>query len=263
VSTKTLCIASGKGGVGKTTLSINLAVTLAETGLKVLYFDADMGLANAQIGLGSESVLNISHVVNGLVPLSQIVAKTAFGVDLVTGGSGISELADVNKLQAAEIIRMFSGLPDAYDVLIVDCAAGISPSVLAFMQGCQQRVVVGTKDLSSIADAYALMKVLANDFHVDDFIYLPNMVDNERQGLKLFESMNSVVQNFLSTRLHYVGSVPHEALVDTSWRKSTPLIKLAPSSMMSTALRRIAGGLMTHQSQPYAAGGVQFFMERA
>jgi len=263
VRTKTLCVASGKGGVGKTTLSINLAVTLAETGLKVLYFDADMGLANAQIGLGSESILNIGHVINGLVPLSQVVVKTPYGIDLVSGASGIAELADIDKLKAAEIIRMFSDLPDAYDVLIVDCAAGISSSVLAFMQGCQHRIVIGTKDLSSIADAYALVKVLANEFDVEDIIYLPNMVDHERQGQKLFQSMNNVVQNFLTVNLHYVGSVPQEAMVDTSWRKSTPLVKLAPNALMSSALRRVASGLMTHQSQPYTAGGVQFFMERA
>jgi flagellar biosynthesis protein FlhG len=262
VNTKTICIASGKGGVGKTTLSINLAMALVESGRRVLYFDADMGLANAQIGLGSQSILNIGHVLNNLVSLPEIVLKTPHGIDLIAGASGLAELASVNQIEAANIIRQFSSLPDEYDVLIVDCAAGISPSVLSFMEGCQLRVVVGTSDLSSIADAYGLIKVMVGDLGLSDFFFLPNLVENERQGARLFESMNKVVQNFLSVKLNYAGSVPKEPLVDASWRKSTPLVKLAPTSVMTTAVRKVANALMDHQGQSFSARGVQFFMER-
>jgi flagellar biosynthesis protein FlhG len=262
VSTKTICIASGKGGVGKTTLSINLAMALVESGQRVLYFDADMGLANAQIGLGAESILNIGHVLNHLVSLPEIVLKTPHGIDLIAGASGLAELASLNQLDSSQIISQFSSLPDEYDVLIVDCAAGISQSVLSFLEGCQIRVVVGTNELSSIADAYGLMKVMVGNLGLNDIFYLPNMVENERQGAKLFDSMNKVVQNFLATKLNYVGSVPREMLVDSSWRKATPMVKLAPTSVMTTAVRKVAAGLINHKGSAFSARGVQFFMER-
>lgn len=262
MKTKTICIASGKGGVGKTTLSINLAMALVESGRRVLYFDADMGLANAQIGLGVESLVNIGHVLKNLVTLPEIVLKTPHGIDLVAGASGFAELANIDQIGAANIIRQFSSLPDDYDVLIVDCAAGISPPVLSFMEGCQIRVVVGTSDLSSIADAYALIKVMVNDLRLNDFFFLPNLVQNERQGAKLFENMNKVVQNFLSVKLNYAGSIPKEMMVDTSWRRATPLIKMAPTSVMTTGIRNVANALMDHQGQSFSARGVQFFMER-
>lgn len=263
MGTKTICIASGKGGVGKTTLSINLAMALVDSGNTVLYFDADMGLANAQIGLGSESMLNLSHVVNDLVTLPEIVIKTRHGIDLISGASGVAELAAINNLESASIIQSFSSLPQAYDFLIVDCAAGISPSVLSFLQGCQHRVIVGTTDLSSIADAYGLMKLLINDYHLEDLIYLPNLVENERQGRKLFDSMNNVAQNFLATQLTYLGSIIKDPLVNTSWRKSMPFIKLAPTSLMTSSIRKVAVGLAKQPSQPFSGSGVQFFMERA
>jgi flagellar biosynthesis protein FlhG len=263
VATKTICIASGKGGVGKTTLSINLAMALVESGNKVLYFDADMGLANAQIGLGSESMLNLSHVVNDLVTLPEIVIKTRFGIDLISGASGIAELAAIGTLESASIIQSFSSLPESYDFLIVDCAAGISPSVLSFLHGCQHRVIVGTTDLSSIADAYALIKVLVTDYRLEDLVYLPNLVENQRQGRKLFDSMNTVAQNFLATQLTYLGSIVKDPLVNSSWRKSMPFIKMAPTSLMSSCIRNVAAGLAEQRGQPFNGSGVQFFMERA
>lgn len=263
MSTKTICIASGKGGVGKTTLSINLATALVESGNKVLYFDADMGLANAQIGLGAESTLNLGHVISDLVTLPEILIKTQFGIDLISGASGITALAAIDTLESASIIQLFSSLPEAYDFLIVDCAAGISPSVLSFLHGCQHRVIVGTTDLSSIADAYALIKIMATDYQLEEMIYLPNLVGTERQGRRLFDSMNNVAQNFLATQLTYLGSIPSDPLVNASWRKSTPFMKLSPTSPMASSIRKVAAGLAVQSSQPFTGSGVQFFMERA
>ena len=258
--TRTICIASGKGGVGKTTLSINLATAIAEQGKSVLYFDADMGLANAQIGLGVDSVGNIGHVMNGLVRLDDIVVKSSFGVDLVAGASGVEALASVGRVESARIIQAFSGLSTHYDVLMVDCAAGISSSVLAFLQACEERVVVGTAELSSIADAYALLKVMVHDYKLDNFLYLPNQVDNEQQGLKLFESMDNVVGNFLNASLHYVGSVSKDPMVNLSWQKSTPMLRLAPSAVIASNFRQVAKALLARPISRQTSGAVQFFI---
>ncbi len=262
MKTKSICIASGKGGVGKTTLSINLALSLAAEGSKVLYFDADTGLANAQIGLGAESPLNLSHVVQGLVALPEIVVETRYGIDLISGASGVEEMSSLGKLETSRIIQSFSNLPKKYDYLIVDCAAGVAPSVLSFLQGSQLRVVVGTTELASIADAYALIKIMVNDYKLRELIYFPNLVDNENQGRNLYESMNDVVRKYLFTELHYLGSIVRDPMTNASWKKTTPMVKLSPSSIMSTSIRKVAKELMRYPFPDHPGSGVQFFMDQ-
>lgn len=261
MTTKSICIASGKGGVGKTTLSINIALSLAEEGKKILYFDADTGLANAQIGLGTESPLNLSHVVRGLTTLPEIVVETRYGIDLISGASGVEEMASLGKLETSRIIQSFSGLSKKYDYLIVDCAAGVSSSVLAFLHGSQIRVVVGTTELSSIADAYALIKIMVNDYNINQFIYLPNLVDSEKQGRSLYESMNEVVRKYLFSELSYLGSVVKDEATNSSWKKNTPMVKLYPSAVMSSNIRKISKELMSYPIPDHPGEGVQFFME--
>jgi flagellar biosynthesis protein FlhG len=231
-------------------------------GYKVLYFDADLGLANAQIGFRAESPYNLSHVIFGEKTMSEILVKTAYGVTLVPGASGLEHMAALNRMQSAQIIQAFSSIAESYDYMVVDCAAGISPSVLSFLQGSQLRVIVGTKELTSIADAYSLLKVMINDYSLDNLIYVPNMVESEREGRALFDSMNTVVQNFLYTRLRYLGSVAQDRSVNTSWQKSVPAIKLAPDSVLASNIHKLAAGLAELKSDSIASGGSQFFMGR-
>jgi flagellar biosynthesis protein FlhG len=119
---------------------------------------------------------------------------------------------------------------------------------------------VGTAELSSIADAYALLKVMVHDYKLDNFLYLPNQVDNEQQGLKLFESMDNVVGNFLNASLHYVGSVSKDPMVNLSWQKSTPMLRLAPSAVIASNFRQVAKALLARPISRQTSGAVQFFM---
>jgi flagellar biosynthesis protein FlhG len=260
--TQTICIASGKGGVGKTTFAINLSIALSDAGYSVLYFDADLGLANAQIGFRADTPYNLSHVMLGTKTLSEILIKTEYNVTLVPGASGLEQMAGLTRLQSAQIIQAFSSLPDSYDYMIIDCAAGISPSVLSFLQGSQLRLIVGTKELTSIADAYSLLKVMINDYELSNLIYVPNMVGSEREGRALFDSMNTVVQNFLYTRLHYLGSAALDKAVNLSWQKSVPAIKLAPDSAFASDMKSLAAALVADNSDLIVSSGSQFFMER-
>jgi len=260
--TQTICIASGKGGVGKTTFAINLSIALTDAGYKVLYFDADLGLANAQIGFCCESKYNLSHVILGEKTMSEILVKTDYGVTLVPGANGLEQMAALNRMQSAQIIQAFSSLTETYDYMVVDCAAGIAPSVLAFLQGSQFRVIVGTKDLTSITDAYSLLKVMINDYGLDNLIYVPNMVASERHGRALFDSMNTVVQKFLYTRLLYLGSLVQDNNVSLSWQKSVPVIKLALDSVVTSNLHKLTAGLVELRSDSIASRGSQFFMDR-
>jgi len=260
--TRTICIASGKGGVGKTTFAINLSIALTDAGYKVLYFDADLGLANAQIGFYCESKYNLSHVISGEKTLSEILVETDYGVSLVPGGSGLEQMAVLNEMQSAKLIQAFSSLVDTYDYMVVDCAGGIASSVLAFLQGSKFRIIVGTKELTSIADAYSLLKVMINEYKLDNLIYVPNMVKSEREGCDLFNSVNTVVQNFLHTRLQYLGSVTHDTSVNLSWQKSVPVIRLAADSVIASNFHKLAARLAELRSDSITRSGPQFFMER-
>ena len=158
--TEVIGIASGKGGVGKTTAAVNLAIALKMAGHRVMLFDADMGLANAQIALGCVCPFNLSHFMSGQKTLQEIIVTSRHGVTLVPGASGVKELASLTRVQASRIVQSFSALEDEIDYLIVDMAAGISPTVLTFMGACQRRFIVVRDDPSSIADAYGTIKVL-------------------------------------------------------------------------------------------------------
>ena len=257
--TKALCIASGKGGVGKTTFSINLSVALAEMGYRVLLFDGDLGLANAQIGFNCKFEHNIGHVLSGEVALEDILVETGYGVTLVPGASGQENLAAMDFVQSTRAVQLFSALQDRFDYLIVDCADGIAPSVMAFLKGSHYRLIIGTDELTSIADAYATIKVMVRDHRLSNIFFVPCCVGNDAEGELLFSNMNSVTRKFLYTELNYLGSVVRDDFVNTSWQKSVPLMKLAPSSVLASNYRRIASTLEGRMHQACDQGTVQFF----
>jgi flagellar biosynthesis protein FlhG len=185
-------IASGKGGVGKTTTSVNLAVGLAMRGHKVMLFDADMGLSNAQLALGCTTAFNFGHVLSGEKTLAEIIVTTRQGIRLVPGASGVQKLASLSPLEASGIVQAFSSIEEDIDFLIVDSAAGISSSVLTFMQASQRRLIVLRDEPSSIADAYGTIKVLINECKLDEIYVVPNLVDSQAAGRLLYKRINDV-----------------------------------------------------------------------
>ena len=199
-------IASGKGGVGKTTISANLAVALAARGKSVMLFDADLGLANAQLALGCKAPFNFSHVITGEKTLKEIIVEGPKGVKLVPGSSGIQHLAALNSTEAAGIIHSFSELEDGLDYFIVDMAAGLSDSVMTFLSACQHRFIVLKNEPSSIADAYATIKVMIQNYELDNIYVLPNSVPSQREGQNLYKRINSVIKSFLGSEVGYLYS---------------------------------------------------------
>jgi flagellar biosynthesis protein FlhG len=261
-TTQVIGIASGKGGVGKTTVSVNLAVALQAMGFRVMLFDADMSLANAQIALGCRCPYNLSHFLSGEKTLAEIIVTTRQGVKLVPGASGIQEMAALGQMQAASIVRAFSELDEDIDYLIVDMAAGISPEVLSFMAACSRRFVVVRDDPSSIADAYATIKVLIQDQGLDEMYLIPNGVDSAQEGYQLFERINQVCARFLNRTVRYLGAIEQDDLILTALKKYQPVAEYAPGSAGARDFRRLAEA--TRQLEPIqeASGGLQFFVER-
>ncbi len=255
-------VASGKGGVGKTTVAVNLAAALGQRGHRVLLLDADLGMANAQVALGVRSPLNISHLLSGEKTLQELLVEAAPNVQLVPGASGLRDMAALDMSQVATIIHAFDELKESVDYLIVDVAAGISPSVLTFMAACQRRIVVLQDQPAAIADAYGLIKVMTQDQDLEEIYLVANAVQGEAHGQQLAQFVNDVTLKFLGRTVKYLGCVGSDDIVQQAQRKYRSVIDFAPSSRAASDLRRLAQALEKLPPLQEPGGQMQFFMGR-
>jgi flagellar biosynthesis protein FlhG len=255
-------VASGKGGVGKTTVAVNLAAALGLRGHRVLLLDADLGMANAQVALGVRSPLNISHLLSGEKTLQELLVPAAANVQLVPGASGLRDMAALDMSQVATIIHAFDALQESVDYLIVDVAAGISPSVLTFMAACQRRIVVLQDQPAAIADAYGLIKVMTQDQDLEEIYLVANAVQGEAHGQQLAQFVNDVTLKFLGCTVKYLGCVSADESVQQAQRKYRSVVDFAPSSRSAADLRRLAQSLEKLPPLQEPGGQMQFFMER-
>lgn len=261
--TEVIGIASGKGGVGKTTVSVNLAVALAAQGAKVMLFDADLGLANAQLALGVRPPFNFSHVLAGKRTIAEVMVRTPQNVLLIPGASGVQQMASLGREDVGRIISAFSDIDADIDYLIVDAAAGIAESVMLLMAACQRRFIVVRDEPSSIADAYGAIKVLTRDHGLDQELYLlPNMVESQAAGRNLYTRINDVCGRFLGKSLRYLHSIEADESVLQSQRHHRSVLEHAPASAAARDFRLLAEATRSLEPVDGPAGGLQFFVER-
>lgn len=259
---RVIAVSSGKGGVGKTNVSVNLAISIAETGKKVMIMDADLGLANIDVLLGLHPKLNISHVLSGEYDLSEVIVDAPGGIKIIPAASGISQMAGLSDAQNAGIINAFSELEADLDVLIIDTAAGIDNSVTSFCRASQEVVVVVCDEPSSITDAYALIKVLNKEQGINRFRILPNMAHDMKEGRQLFGKILAVTDRFLDVSLDFLGAIPFDTYLRKSVKKQTAVTQAFPRSPSAQAFRMVAQKINKWPMPKRPGGHLEFFVER-
>lgn len=259
---KVIAVTGGKGGVGKTTVSANLAVALAERGRRVLVLDADLGLANIDVLLGLQPRFNLSHVLTGERTLDEVIVEGPKGVRIVPASSGVRQMANLGSLEHAGLIRAFSELSHDLDVLLVDTAAGIHDSVLTFARAAQHVLVVVCDEPASLTDAYALIKVLSRDQNVRRFRVLANQTRTLGEGRELYEKLVRVCDRFLDVTLEYAGAIPHDEFVRRAIQRQAAVVEAYPGCVATQGFKNLAAKADTWAAPEGARGHLEFFVER-
>lgn len=257
-----IAVASGKGGVGKTNVSINLACQMARRGKRVLLMDADLGLANVDILLGLRPTLNLSHVMAGECTLQDVLVPGPFGISVIPAASGIKRMAEMSPAQHASLVQTFGSLEAPYDVLVVDTAAGISDSVVSFSRASQHVLVVVTEEPTSLADAYGLIKVLNRDAGITRFKVVCNMVSSDAQARKVFERLCAVAERFLDVHLAFVGAIPRDEFLLKAVARQRAVSELYPATESVAAFKRLADTAALWPIPEGPRGHIEFFFER-
>ena len=257
-----LAIASGKGGVGKTNVSVNLAVALSSVGRQTMLLDADLGLANVDVLLGLQPRANLSHVVDGSRSLEEVIVSGPGGLMIVPAASGVARMANLSPAEHAGVIRAFSDLHCALDTLVVDTAAGVSDDVISFTQAAQDVIVVVCDEPASITDAYALVKVMGCEEGSPRFHVLSNMAQDEHEGRALYQKLSRVCARFLDVNLHFLGSVPYDLALRRAVQRQQPVVEAFPGSPSAKAFKRIARVIEGWVPPTGARGHLEFFVER-
>jgi flagellar biosynthesis protein FlhG len=243
-------------------VSLNLAISLAKQGKRVLVLDADLGLANVDVLLGLRVDKNLSHVLRGECTLDDILVTGPHGVKIAPATSGSKSMAELGPTEHAGLIRAFSELRTEIDVLIIDTAAGISDMVMSFSRAAQDVLVVVCDEPTSLTDAYALIKILNREHGVFKFKIVANMVRSEREGKELFSKLSKVTGRFLDVALELVGVIPFDENIRKSVRKQAAIVDAYPSSPAALAITNLAQKSMTWPIPAQPGGHLEFFIEQ-
>ena len=246
MATRVLAIASGKGGVGKTNVAVNLAVSISQQGYKVCVLDCDLGLANVDALLGLHPKYTLQHVLARQRRLEEVLIDGPAGIKIIPGASGLTELADLNDAQRDDLLSRLGGIDGIADFVILDTGAGISANVLQFIVAAGDVLVVTTPEPPAITDAYALIKVVANRYSsgangVPVRIRLVvNQATNDSEARETSTNIVTVARKFLNVTVEPVGGIPADPAVLRAVRTQGPFTLLTPRSPASQAIERLA-----------------------
>lgn len=239
--TRIITIASGKGGVGKTNISTNLAIAFAKLGKKVVVMDADLGLANVNVVLGVIPEFNLYHIVRKKKTMKEIIIKTKYGIDIVAGASGFVKVANLTDEERQNFIDQLKDLSYA-DIIIIDTAAGISSNVLSFIEIADDVLIVTTPEPTAITDAYCLIKIMSTEIEDKsmNLKLIVNRVQSVTEAKRVQQRVVQITNQFLNLKLEYLGYVYDDPIVSTAVRRQEPFLVLDPESRPSECLMSIA-----------------------
>ena len=257
-----LAISSGKGGVGKTNVVINLAVEIQRRGLRVLVFDADLGLSNVPILLGLLPQYNLSHVLFGGMRMGEILFPGPEGVTVLPAGFGVQELADLTEEQQLKLLCETEALEEDFDVVLIDTGAGISPNVIFFNIVSHENIMIVCPEPASMSDAYVLMKILALRYQRKTFKVLMNSVKEETEAARVLDSITQACQRFLGVSITHFGNIPYDQRIREAVRSQKPVVELYPDAASSQSFSELAARLLGSMPEDFPVGSLQFFWKR-
>lgn len=257
-----IAVSSGKGGVGKSNVAINLGIALAEKGRRVVVLDAGLGLGNVNVLLGLTATRTLQDVVSGNCSLEDVLVEGPGGIRIAPASSGNLAMNCLSSQQHAGLIHAFSDLGDQIDILIVDTSSGISESVISFLRASQEILLVLCDEPTSIADAYALIRLMNQDYGTSRFRILANQVRNDREGSQLFEKLTRVTGRFLDAGLQYAGAIPHDEAVRKAVQRQRAFMETYPKARASLAMRALADKVESWPLPAAPGGHLEFFVER-
>jgi flagellar biosynthesis protein FlhG len=257
-----VAITSGKGGVGKTHVACNLAVLAARAGQRVLVIDADLGLANADIVLGIAPHHHLGHLLEGAAPVDDVLAEGPEGVRILAASSGVQELTRLDDTQKLRLVTALDVIEDRFDLVLVDCAAGIGDNVLFFAGAAQEALLVVSPEPTSLTDAYATVKVLSQQAGVERFAVIVNPVPTEAHGREVYGRLTRVTDRFLTARVAFLGTVPRDENLQRALMAQRPVVELFPRSPCSRALLDLSKRLLERPPPASLQGGLKFLWQR-
>ncbi|NLM16628.1 MAG: MinD/ParA family protein [Candidatus Riflebacteria bacterium] len=238
---QTITVTSGKGGVGKSSLTANLAISLAMSGKKVIVLDADLGLANVDVIFGVRPEYSLLDVISGERKIDEIMVEGPHGIQIIAGGSGVAELANLDSENASQLFQQLTFLEDKADYLLIDTGAGLNRTVLSFCQAADKIIVVTTTEPTALVDAFGVIKVIVRREKKANLSVLVNRVESKEEGEEIYCRLAYVAREYLDGyELSFMGSVPQDKNMHLAIRKQQPLLLLFPDSPAAKALQRLS-----------------------
>ena len=257
-SARIITITSGKGGVGKSNLAVNLAVQFCRMGKKVIIFDADFGLANVEVMFNTVPKHSLYNVIFNGIPLPDIISEGPMGIGFISAGTGILSLNDLNQKQVHLLVRSMVQLSGLCDIIIVDTGAGISNHVMDFVLASPEILLVATPEPSSITDSYSLLKAIflnpSYNNQVNSISLIANRIKNDSEGEMVYKKLDSVVYQFLNSQISFAGGVPQDSNLEKAVRAQKIVSMEYPSSKSSKAFEEIAKKLMDDEDSTKPRG---------
>ncbi len=260
---RVISVTSGKGGVGKTNVTVNLALAFTRLGKKVLVLDADLGLANIDVLLGLTPRYTVEHLLGREKNFSEILIDGPGGMRILPASSGVPGLVDLNESQKLFLLDEIDLLAEDIDILLIDTGAGISSNVLYFNMAAQESIVIASPEPTSMTDAYALIKVLSTRCRKKNFMMLVNLVSGEEEAKGVFKKISKVADHFLnSLSLDYLGFIPFDEKLPLAVRHQRPVLEIYPQAVSSRCFEALAREILDRPSKSVVPGGIQFFWKR-